>query len=98
MEPDRRAGAGDEGRGLVASLAAGTPLTISVPQIRPGLDVISGGEALDDLAGILLSRHTRGGAIADVLAQPLAELLEEANYDLVIIDCPPGDPTYNSSR
>jgi cellulose biosynthesis protein BcsQ len=86
------AGLGDEGAGLVASLAAGLPLTVTVPQSRSGIDVISGGERLDDLAGLLLSRHRNGSAVADVLAAPLAVLLDDSDYDLVIIDSPPGEP------
>lgn len=86
------AGSSDEGAGLVASLVSGAPLTISVPQSRERVDVIAGGERLDDLAGILLARHARGTDVADVLAGPLAALLEEHDYDLVIIDCPPGEP------
>jgi chromosome partitioning protein len=86
------AGLGDEGSCLVGALAAGLPLTVSVPQTRSGIDVISGGERLDDLAGLLLSRHRNGSAVADVLAKPLAELLDSSDYDLVIIDSPPGEP------
>lgn len=83
---------GDAGAGLVASLAAGLPLTVSVPQSRPGIDVISGGERLDDLAGLLLSRHRKGVPVADVLAVPLADFLGSAEYDLVVLDTPPGEP------
>lgn len=86
------AGLGDEGAGLVAAVAAGLPLTVSVPQSRRGIDVISGGARLDDLAGLLLSRHRNGNPVADVLAEPLARMLESADYDLVIIDSPPGEP------
>ncbi len=86
------AGLSDEGAALVGALVAGTPLTISVPQAREHVDVIAGGERLDDLAGVLLARHARGGDVADVLAAPLAQLLDKTDYDLVIIDCPPGEP------
>jgi len=44
--------------------------------VRPDIDVISGGERLDDLAGLLLSRHRNGAAVADVLAEPLSMMLE----------------------
>lgn len=86
------AGQGDDGAALVGALAAGVPLTIPVLAVRPGIDVISGGERLDDLAGLLLSRHRGGHAVADVLAEPLSRLLESTDYDLVLIDCPPGEP------
>jgi chromosome partitioning protein len=87
------AGTGDNGSGLVASLASNTPLVVTLPQARAGVDVICGGERLDDLGGLLLARHSRGTDVADVLAGPLAELLERTDdYDLVLIDCPPGEP------
>ena len=87
------AGTGDDGVGLVAALAADTPLAVTLPQARPGIDVICGGERLDDLAGLLLARHRRGTPVADVLAGPLAELLSQRDdYDLILIDCPPGEP------
>jgi chromosome partitioning protein len=86
------AGLGDGGAAVVASIATGTPLTVNIPQARPNVDVISGGEQLDDLAGLLLSRHRRGAEVADALALPLSQLLEQTEYDLVVIDCPPGEP------
>jgi len=86
------AGTGDDGAAMVAALMAGERLTVSVPSARPNVDVIAGGERLDDLAGVLLARHARGGDVADVLAAPLAALLQSADYDLVVIDCPPGEP------
>jgi len=42
------AGTGDDGAGLVASLASKTPLVVTLPQTRSGVDVICGGERLDD--------------------------------------------------
>lgn len=86
------AGEGDGGAALVGALAAGVPLAVPVPAVRPGIDVISGGERLDDLAGLLLTRHRNGRAVADVLAEPLGQLLAASEYDLVLIDCPPGEP------
>jgi chromosome partitioning protein len=86
-------GDGDDGAGLVAAIAAGTPLAVALEQVRENIDVICGGERLDDLAGLLLSRHRRGEDVADVLAAPLAVLLAERDYDLVLIDCPPGEST-----
>ncbi len=82
------AGLGDEGAALVGALAAGLPLTVPVARARPDIDIISGGERLDDLAGLLLSRHRNGKPVADVLAEPLAEMLELKDYDLVLIDSP----------
>jgi len=86
------AGRGDDGAALVGALAAGLPLSVPLRDVRPDIDVISGGERLDDLAGLLLSRHRNGAAVADVLAEPLSMMLETSDYDLVIIDSPPGEP------
>lgn len=85
-------GLGDDGSALVSALASGGPIQLSLPGVRDGMDVIAGGEALDDLAGVLLSRHRRGAPVANVLAEPLARFLDEQDYDLVVIDCPPGEP------
>jgi len=86
------AGRGDGGAGLVGALAADLPLVPTVEAARVRVDVISGGERLDDLAGLLLPRHRGGQPVADVLAGPLSRLLEVQDYDLVIIDSPPGEP------
>lgn len=85
-------GQGDDGAGLVGSLVSAGPLEPSIREARAGVDVITGGERLDDLAGVLLSRHRRGDEAADALAGPLSELLDRSEYDIVLIDCPPGEP------
>ena len=84
--------ANDHGAGLVSSLMSGGALHLSLPQVRPHLDVVAGGECLDDLSGVLLARHARGDDVADVLARSLAVSLARTQYHLVIIDCPPGEP------
>lgn len=86
-------GLSDQGAAIVRAVTADMPLNISIEQCRPGLDVICGGERLDDLAGVLLSRARRGAPEGDMLAEPLSRLLEAADYDLVLIDCPPGEPS-----
>lgn len=86
-------GEGDGGAGTVAAIAAGTPLSVTLHEVRENVDVICGGDRLDDLAGLLLSRHLRGAEVADVLAEPLSHLLAATHYDLVLVDCPPGEST-----
>ena len=79
---------GDDGRGLLASVATGQPLQ-PLCDVRPRLDVLSGGAALEDLAAVALSRAGRG-------QQPLTRAYRDllagvaADYDLVVVDCPPG--------
>lgn len=87
------AGSGDDGTALLTALVTGSPLAPPLAAVRERLDVICGGERLDDLSGVLMARHRRGEDVADVLAGPLTSLLEDASYDLVVIDCPPGEPT-----
>lgn len=86
------AGLSDEGAGLVGAVTTRTGLKPTISECRARLDVVAGGERLDDLAGVLLARHSRGASPADVLVEPLAELLAREEYDLVFIDCPPGEP------
>jgi chromosome partitioning protein len=71
-----------------------------ITQVRPGIDVISGGEKLNDLAAMLVARGMRGGEVNNLLAASLAELMQRRTdadgnlpYDLILIDCPPGEPT-----
>ncbi|VTU41369.1 Sporulation initiation inhibitor protein soj (plasmid) [Variovorax sp. PBS-H4] len=86
------AGLSDNGQGLVTAVTTRSALVPTIVNCRERLDVISGGEQLDDLAGLLLSRHVRGTNVADVLVEPLTALLQQEDYDLVVVDCPPGEP------
>ena len=79
----------DAGQALAASLTFGGPLTPTT-EVRPNLDVLIGGHHLDSAAAALSSRaskDTRGARLA--LAQLLSAIA--GNYDLVLIDCPPGN-------
>jgi chromosome partitioning protein len=81
----------DHGRSLVHAVLDGEPLT-PVSGVRPGLDVVPGGEALYDLPPLLYARRQRNGEDALLtLAYSLAAIA--GRYELVLIDCPPGDPT-----
>jgi len=78
----------DEGLGLFQAVSAGQPI-VPVRGIRPGLDVVPGGERLEDLDDVLSGRRRReGSAAAEAFAASLAPTA--AAYDLVLIDCPPG--------
>lgn len=83
---------GDDGAALIQALITGQTLRSSLSEVRPGVDVICGGEQLDDLAGVLLARHQRGKPVADLFAESLTGFLVDSDYDLVILDCPPGEP------
>ena len=82
------AGLSDNGASLVAAGMSGSALT-PVPNVRPGLDVIPGGAALNDLAAVLTSRRAMPAATS---TRPVPELIRDlaGGYDIVFIDCPPG--------
>jgi chromosome partitioning protein len=81
----------DQGRGLVRALLDDGPLS-PIPTVRPNLDVVPGGEALHDLSSMLFARRQRDGQEALLaLARSLAAVADQ--YELILLDCPPGEPT-----
>lgn len=90
-EVDRR---GDGGRALLGALHgfAIEPLR----EVRPHLDCITAGEATEQFAQLLTVQEVqRPGAAAAAIANALAPLV--AAYDLVLIDCPPGNQLLQSA-
>lgn len=82
--------ASDNGERLVTSLTTGTPLAPVIENARPNLDVISGGEHLDDLEDVLAGRARRGSDGRGMLVEALRPVAEQ--YDLIVIDTPPTRP------
>lgn len=84
-------GQDDSGRGLAQALTFGSP-PIPVRDVRPNLDVLPGGSDLDMAAAGLTMKAQKAPAAAKLA---LAERLEEVagEYDLILIDCPPGQET-----
>lgn len=81
----------DEGLGLAQALAFGSILT-PVRGIRTGLDVIVGGPQLDmAAAGLTMKANKDVNAAKVALASALSPIV--ADYDLILIDCPPGQET-----
>lgn len=79
----------DDGEQLVRAARDGVPPT-PIRDVRPSLDVIAGGPKLDDLVAdlqlsLLQGRLDAPGRFGTALA-PLA-----ADYDVVLIDSPPGE-------
>lgn len=72
----------------------GAPLT-PLFAVRPNLDVIPGGDRLEDIASVVVGRQQRqrddAASLLDEALQPLA-----SHYDLIMIDCPPGERTLQS--
>lgn len=78
----------DGGAGLLAALASHQPLRV-IHQVRPGLDVVAGGEDLEDWAPLANARRGRNRQPEVALYEALRPVA--ADYDLIIIDCPPGN-------
>lgn len=77
----------DDGAHIFAALANGVDLTPVLRDVRPNLDVIPGGERLDDLDDVVAGRERRGGGGVGLLQAALEEIAPD--YDLIIIDTPP---------
>lgn len=80
------------GEGLFnALITGGTPDLMR--NVRENLDVVPGGQALEDIQGLMVSRANRAGAgdFGDMLYAVLAPVAHD--YDLILIDTPPGERT-----
>jgi|TARA_R100000935_G_scaffold56915_1_gene89592 chromosome partitioning protein len=79
----------DDGSALAQSLMFGSRLT-PLKDVRPNLDVIPGGAELDQAAAGLIAQGSKDGSKAKLaLARSLAPIA--ADYDIIFIDCPPGN-------
>lgn len=81
-------GRSDGGEELLRSITHGSA-PVPMAEVRENLDVLAGGDLLNDLAAEL-SRGGRGGVdtAGMALAASLAQIAED--YDLIFIDSPPG--------
>lgn len=79
-------GRGDSGKLLCNALMTGTALVPVVHDVRPGFDVVSGGEALHDLESIITGRAQRLRPYKTMLAEALAPIAPD--YDLIVLDTP----------
>lgn len=81
----------DDGLGLAQALAFGTAVT---PQagVRDNLDVLVGGAQLDmAAAGLTMRSHKDARGAKTALADAIAGYVQD--YDLILLDCPPGQET-----
>lgn len=83
-------GQSDDGAHLVDVLMNGRELKPLLTDIRSGLDVVPGGDALDTLEDLMAGRIKRGQDVHDLFATALAPVA--GDYDLIIIDTPPTRP------
>lgn len=82
----------DDGKGLLEAIWSGAELPI-IRNVRAGLDVIPGGRQLEMLTALAYSpmaAELQGGGVPQEFARRLSEVA--ANYDLVLLDCSPGNP------
>lgn len=80
----------DHGQHMVDAIVGGRALQPVIPDARKNLDVISGGEALDDLESVITGRAQRSKQFQGLLADALTPIAD--TYDLIIIDTPPTRP------
>lgn len=81
----------DDGAGIVDAVWKGHPLRI-IKNVRRRVDVIPGGNSLEVLGAIAkmeTSQDLPGGSVAGAFTLKLAEIA--APYDLILLDCPPGN-------
>lgn len=85
----------DQGRALAGGLIFGeTPAVVR--DVRPNLDVLTGGVHLDQATAALASQASKDPVGAKLaLARILSPLVDD--YDLILIDCPPGDETLQTA-
>ena len=69
-------GGDDAGEGLTLSLLSSAPLKVSIANARPNLDVICGGDRLDDLGGAMQARSQKGTDSTLMLAKSLAPIAD----------------------
>jgi cellulose biosynthesis protein BcsQ len=82
------AGKSDDGRSLFNAVTTGAEL-VPLRGVRENLDVIAGGDLVEDMAATLYARGSRGQSVTSAVRDALAPLAQD--YDLVFLDCPPGN-------
>ncbi len=82
------------GENLARAIQDGHPLE-PVRSVRPNLDCVPGGPALYDLPAMYVSRMKQGESLSGLrgaLSSVRPDKVASADYDLVLIDTPPGEP------
>jgi len=78
----------DRGEGLYQSVYLDQPLRV-LQNVRPNIDVVPGGERTRLLADSLMIESTRNSNAFERFNRVVTEA--SADYDLVVVDTPPGD-------
>jgi chromosome partitioning protein len=79
-------GLSDEGAALFLAVTSNSA-PIPIKNVRPGLDVLAGGDATADLADLILGRARRNDSSRGGVAKALAKIAPF--YDVILIDTPP---------
>lgn len=79
----------DQGRALRTALIDGNLLRPAVRDARVNLDVAPGGVALADVREVAFARSSSGQPMTTALAHALPPVADD--YDLILIDTPPGE-------
>lgn len=78
----------DDGAALLTALMTGSPAPV-LRNVRPNLDVIPSGPKLSRFAAAM---QNEAASVIEAMADQLQETIESAGqYDMVVIDTPPGD-------
>ena len=87
----------DNGRALSMAMQFTDQEPAILKDVRPNLDVIVGGEAIEGAAAALQASSQRNGSRDAQLS--VARMLAHVagNYDIVLLDCPPANETIQSA-
>jgi len=87
----------DDGAGLSKALQFTDDVPRILKDVRPGLDVISGGSLVEGAAAALSAKMARSGANSAHMA--VANMLNHVaqDYDIVLLDCPPSNEVIQSA-
>ena len=83
-----------DGKGLALAIQHGSELQ-PLRDVRTNLDCITGGPALFDVPATYISRKARGEDLTGLraaLANIRPDAPAHADYDLILVDTPPGEP------
>lgn len=78
----------DDGEALADTLLRERPV-VALTNVRPGLDVLPGGQALGDISAVAASRRVDGRPLTAALSTALYPL--QRTYQWAFIDTPPGE-------
>ncbi len=76
----------DHGASLLKAIASGDAPS-PIVGVRPGLDVVAGGEHTEEIEALLQTRQRRDNKSVTALRECLAPLATD--YQLIVLDCPP---------